>query len=173
MFTFTAITKHFILLQILLNKVITNLYQASKLGSLPSDDTTLYKGDIHVVDDEQDIVTIATRVLEKEGYPVHSFSDTNKALSDIEQECRKKVRMLNTDIRMPGHSGFKIARRTRAIIPDVPIIFMTAFEINTEEFHKVFPTLDGLNGFLKKPVTMQRLLEKVRKYDVREERTIT
>jgi CheY-like chemotaxis protein len=76
---------------------------------------------------------------------------------------------------MPKHNGFEIARRTRAIIPDVPVIFMTAFEINPGEFDKVFPTLDGLNGFLKKPVTIQGLLKKVRQYDdVRErKRTIT
>jgi len=125
------------------------------------------QGIIHIVDDERDIVTIAARALEREGYLVHSFSDPGKALADIEHECKKKVRMLITDIRMPCYTGFEVARRTRAIVPDVPIIFMTAFEVNPEEFEKMFPKLEGLNGFLKKPVTLQVLLEKVREYDVR------
>ncbi|WP_148681479.1 response regulator [Candidatus Nitrososphaera gargensis] len=42
---------------------------------------------------------------------------------------------------MPRHSGFELARRTRAIVPDVPIIFMTAFEIDQIEFEKYFHRL--------------------------------
>ena len=125
------------------------------------------KGVIHIVDDERDIVTVVSRALQGEGYLVHSFSDAAKALEDIELKCRKKVRMLITDIRMPGYSGFEIARRTRQIVPDVPVLFMTAFEINMFEFEKVFPSLGGLNAFIQKPVTIKRLIEVVKANDIR------
>jgi CheY-like chemotaxis protein len=71
--------------------------------------------------------------------------------------------MVITDIRMPGHSGFEVARRTRTIIPDVPIIFMTAFEINSIEFGQLFPSLQ-VNDFLQKPFHVTRLLEVVQRY---------
>jgi FixJ family two-component response regulator len=72
--------------------------------------------------------------------------------------------MLITDMRMPGHSAFEIARRTRSIVPDVPVIFMTAFEINHAEFGMIFPSLE-INEFLQKPFHMKQLLQVVKKYD--------
>ena len=115
------------------------------------------------MDDEADIVSVAKTALESEGYTVHSFTNAQKALEDIEMKCRKKVGMLITDIRMPVHSGFEVARRTRAIVPDVPVIFMTAFEINSLEFDRLFPSLQ-VNEFLQKPFHMQQLSEIARKY---------
>lgn len=111
-------------------------------NNLPRGDTP-GQGVIHIVDDERDIATVAAKALELHGYTVHSFSDPEKALMDIEVKCRKKVGMLITDIRMPRRSGFEVAKRTRAIVPDVPVIFMTAFEMNSPEFDKVFPSLGG------------------------------
>jgi FixJ family two-component response regulator len=120
-------------------------------------------GVIHLVDDEADIVTVAKTVLESEGYAVHAFTNPEEALRDIEIKCRRRVGMLITDVRMPGHSGFEVARRTRAIVPDVPVVFMTAFEINSLEFGKVFPSL-GVNEFVRKPFYTHQLLGLVRKY---------
>ena len=118
-------------------------------------------GVIHIVDDEKDIVTVATMALEQKGYAVHSFSDSSEALADIELKCKKKVKMLITDVRMPGPNGFEVARRTRAVAPDVPVIFMTAFEVNPLEFEKVFPSFK-ISAFLQKPFHIEKLLEVVR-----------
>ena len=119
---------------------------------------------IHIIDDEKDIVNAAASALNRHGYSVHSFSSASEALEDIEMKCRERVSMLITDVRMPAYSGFEIARRTRAITPDVPVVFMTAFEINTTEFDKIFPSLK-VNEFLQKPFQLQRLLQVVKKYE--------
>jgi FixJ family two-component response regulator len=116
---------------------------------------------IHIVDDEKDIVNIATSVLDGAGYSVHSFTSPSEALKDIELTCKKKVGMLITDIRMPEHNGFEVAKRTRAVVPDVPVIFMTAFEINSLEFDKLFPSF-SVNAFLQKPFHIQKLLDVVK-----------
>jgi two-component system response regulator FlrC len=71
--------------------------------------------------------------------------------------------MLITDVRMPGYSGFDIARRSRAVVPDLPVVFMTAFEINQTEFEKMFPSLK-VEDFLQKPFRMNRLLRIVEQY---------
>jgi DNA-binding NtrC family response regulator len=122
------------------------------------------KGVIHVIDDEINIVSMASGALERDGYQVHSFTNTSIALDDIETTCRQMVSMIITDIRMPCHNGFEIARKTRAIVPEVPIIFMTVFEINLSEFNAVFPSLKGAN-LLQKPFHIDQLLEIVRKYE--------
>jgi CheY-like chemotaxis protein len=129
----------------------------------PIDHTPAEVGVIHIVDDEKDIVTVATSALEHEGYTVHSFTSPEEALNDIEIRCRKKVKMLITDIRLPVHSGFELARRTRAIVPDAPVIFITAFEIMPTEFEKLFPSLQ-INSFLQKPFHIKQLIEMVHKY---------
>jgi FixJ family two-component response regulator len=118
---------------------------------------------IHLVDDEPDIVSTATNALRKSGYNVHSFSSPSKALHDIEMACKKHVGMLITDVRMPGYSGFEIARRTRLVKPEVPVIFMTAFEMNFSEFEKMFPSLK-VHDFLQKPFHVNGLLGMVKKY---------
>lgn len=118
---------------------------------------------IHLIDDEPDIVSVAAAALQSNGYAVHSFSDPSKALEDIELKCRENVGLLITDIRMPGYSGFDIARRARMIVPDLPVVFMTAFEINQAEFEKMFPSLK-VEEFLQKPFRTNRLLQIVRQY---------
>ena len=128
----------------------------------------IYNQDIiYVIDNEKDIVTFVTSALERNGYSVHSFTDSREALNDIVLNCsmnRKKVHMIITDIRMPEVNGFEIARRVRDINPDIPVVFMTAFEINSSEFHQVFPSLQ-VKEFLQKPFQIQKLIDTVKKYD--------
>lgn len=131
------------------------------VGNLPENAGDM--GVIHIVDDEKDIVRVATMALEQAGYAVHSFSDSSEALADIELKCKKKVKMLITDIRMPGPNGFEVARRTRAVVPDVPVVFMTAFEVNASEFEKIFPSFK-VSNFLQKPFRIERLLDVVKKH---------
>jgi len=82
------------------------------------------------------------------------------------EKCKEKVGMVITDIRMPEYSGFDIARRARTIVPSVPIVFMTAFEINDSEFKKVFPSLGGDVQFLEKPFRIEKLLSVVQKQSI-------
>ena len=128
----------------------------------------IYNQDIiYVIDNKKDIVTFVTSALERNGYSVHSFTDSKEALNDIVLNCsmnRKKVHMIITDIRMPEVNGFEIARRVRDINPDIPVVFMTAFEINSSEFHQVFPSLQ-VKEFLQKPFQIQKLIDTVKKYD--------
>ena len=97
--------------------------------------------------------------LREEGYTVHSFSDPAKAIEDI-AKCGKNVGMLITDIRMPEYSGFDVARKAREANP---VVLMTAFEMNTPEFEKMFPSLK-IEAFLQKPFNTARLLAVVTKY---------
>jgi FixJ family two-component response regulator len=81
-------------------------------------------------------------------------------MDDIDT-CTKKMSIVITDVRMPVHNGFDIAMRARAVNPHVPIVFVTAFEINRSEFKKVFPSIQGIN-FLQKPFRLNTMLEMVK-----------
>ena len=68
-----------------------------------------------------------------------------------------------SDVRMPGMSGFDLAKKIRAINPDLPVVLMTAFEINNSEFSQTFPST-SVSELVAKPFTNTQLIGIVRKY---------
>jgi two-component system response regulator YesN len=65
-----------------------------------------------------------------------------------------------SDIRMPGMSGIKLARKVKEINPKVKVILMTSFEIRDNEFSKVFPSTQ-VDGFVQKPIQIEDLTNKI------------
>ena len=116
---------------------------------------------IMVVDDEKDVLFVVAKTLEKEGYSVHSFTDSEVALRHIEGGCLD-CKLLVSDIRMPKLNGFQLVRRIKDLRPDMQVIMMTAFEVNMVEFRLVFPTLP-VNEVLRKPFVGSVLLEYVKR----------
>ncbi|MFZ0629339.1 MAG: response regulator, partial [Nitrososphaeraceae archaeon] len=66
-----------------------------------------------------------------------------------------------TDIRMPKINGFELYRRIKENDPNMKIAFITAFEINKEEFSKVIPSVN-VTHFISKPVSISKLREKIK-----------
>jgi YesN/AraC family two-component response regulator len=65
-----------------------------------------------------------------------------------------------SDIRMPGISGIKLARKVKEINPKVKVILMTSFEIKDNDFSKVFPSTQ-VDGFVQKPIQIKDLTNKI------------
>ena len=113
---------------------------------------------ILIVDDDEDIVDTASLYLTRKGnFTVQAFSD---AIMAFEHFCHhaSEYDMLLSDIRMPGMSGFQLARKVKQLNPNVKVILMTAFEINEAEFNKVLPSLK-VDGFIRKPFQLKQLYE--------------
>jgi DNA-binding response OmpR family regulator len=110
---------------------------------------------IVIVDDEQDILETLARGLEMRGYVVSIFQDPSKALLDFEHN---KYDFHLLDIRMPGMSGFDLARHIWQQDPGARVCFLTAFEIFEDEARKVFKDLKS-TCFVKKPITPSALAE--------------
>src|SRR5688572_8599324 len=104
---------------------------------------------IMIVDDDKDILTIASRGLEHAGYPVHTFSDPVRALQHVEDGC-EQCKVIVSDIRMPEMTGFQLVRRVKDLRPDIKIIMMTAFDVNKTEFESVFPSTP-VDRVMRKP----------------------
>jgi YesN/AraC family two-component response regulator len=114
-----------------------------------------------VVDDERDILSIVKRGLEsKNRFQVEIFIDAESALTSLKENSNEYYDLVLTDIRMPKINGFELYRRIKESNPSMKIVFITAFEINKEEFSKVIPSLDVVD-FISKPVSMSTLISKL------------
>jgi DNA-binding NtrC family response regulator len=116
---------------------------------------------IMVVDDERDILSIVKRGLEsKNRFQVETFIDAESALESLKDNSDEYYDLVLTDIRMPKINGFELYRRIKESNPHMKIVFITAFEINKDEFSKVIPSVDVID-FISKPVSMSTLITKL------------
>ncbi len=76
-----------------------------------------------LVEDEFLIRLTLAEVLQDAGYEVMEAEDADEALAQLAQG---PVDLLLTDIQLPGPAdGNELAKRVRALIPELPVIFMT------------------------------------------------
>lgn len=115
------------------------------------------------MDDEQDISTIFKRGLEMRGYAVDVYNDPRLALSGFKDNLYD---IIVVDVRMPGLSGFDLARAIWQKDASAMICLMTAFEIYEDEAKKVFKDLKN-HCFLKKPLTPNALAAHIEKHLIR------
>jgi DNA-binding response OmpR family regulator len=62
------------------------------------------------------------------------------------------------DIRMPDMTGFQLYREMKVCDPSIITCFLSAFEIQADEFKSVFPSMDGVKAIIKKPLSINELL---------------
>ena len=116
---------------------------------------------VMIVDDEPDIVAIMELSLKNRGYDVGAFTIPGRAVEEIRSDG--DYALVISDVRMPGMNGFELARKVREARPDIPLVLMTAFEINKPEFSRIFPST-FVSDLVKKPFTGAQLVALVRKY---------
>jgi signal transduction histidine kinase/CheY-like chemotaxis protein len=104
-----------------------------------------------VVDDEDIILSIATDVLESEGYEVKTESNPIKALSMIKEE---KFDFVLTDINMPEMNGLELVKKIQEVDSDVGAIFMTGYA-NLETAKEAIQT--GAYDYIMKPFELNEL----------------
>ena len=117
-----------------------------------------------VVDDEKDILRIIKRDLEANNnntFRVDTFHNSELALQAFDSRPKDYYDLILTDIRMPKMNGFELYRRIKEKNPSMKIAFITAFEINKEEFNKVLPSID-VKDFIIKPISMSDLIVKLK-----------
>jgi DNA-binding NtrC family response regulator len=107
---------------------------------------------ILVVDDEEKIRKVLTRLLEEEGYRVKSVENGNKALSII-QSYKPDVILL--DQNMPGLNGIAVLETIKENYPFLTVIIITA---HGEVSHAVDAIKKGAYDYLEKPFDNDKLL---------------
>ena len=112
-----------------------------------------------IVDDDPDIAQVLEQGFLKNSFLVSTFTNPEEALKNFQSNSEDYCLMLS-DIRMPGISGIKLARKVKEINPKVKVILMTSFEIKDNEFSKVFPSTQ-VDGFVQKPIQIKDLTNKI------------
>ena len=120
---------------------------------------------IVLVDDNEDMLQIFKAYLIKNGYNVHAFSDPKMAFEHIKY-APGEFAVLVSDIRMPGMSGFELARNVKALNSKIKIILMTAFDFAMSELQDVLPSTE-IVGILEKPFRLERFDELLKDVSIR------
>ncbi|MEI6721333.1 MAG: PAS domain S-box protein [Betaproteobacteria bacterium] len=78
------------------------------------------------IDDDQALVSLFKRLLERRGYRVSAYTDQHEALAALRADPAA-FDLVVTDYNMPGLSGLDVARAVRAIRPDLPVAVASGF----------------------------------------------
>jgi two-component system response regulator ChvI len=113
---------------------------------------------VMIVDDEQDITTVFKIGLENNQFIVTTFNDPLEALSKFRPGMYD---LLILDVRMPAMSGFQLYRKIRDIDNKVKVCFLTAYDEARGQFKTLFPFLEEVRCYLKKPITVRDLVKRL------------
>lgn len=118
-------------------------------------------GTILLVEDHALVRTVTRQLLEIAGYRVLVAENGSKALSFSVEQLRD-VRLLITDVVMPGISGTDLAAHLHRRIPDLRIIFISGFAKALA--HRELAEPSETTAFLQKPYRPDTLLATIDRF---------
>jgi CheY-like chemotaxis protein len=113
------------------------------------------RGVILLVDDEELLLKTTRRMLEQRGFRVVTAADGAAAIALAMRT--PDLRVLLTDLSLPGMDGRELARRLRWTLPELRVLFMSGFDAETSGLDG----REGADGFLSKPFTARELEDRV------------
>jgi len=111
-----------------------------------------------LVEDEEALLRLNSRMLERLGYQVIPASTPGEAIR-LAQEHREGIHLLVTDVVMPEMNGRDLARQLLSLYPGMRRLFMSGYTADVIAHHGV---LDEGVHFLQKPFSIAALAEKLR-----------
>ena len=120
-----------------------------------------------VVDDEPDIVTYLTTLLQDNGYATVSAANGVEASARVKEQ---RPDLITLDMSMPEKSGVKVYRELKEssdmnTIPVLVVTGITGYGGKSEEFKKFLGTRRQVpppDGFIPKPIEPEELLTRVK-----------
>ncbi len=115
---------------------------------------------ILAVDDSATVRKFVSVSLSMQGFQVITASDGMDALEKLPQQ---QVDLLMTDLNMPNMDGFELIRalRENPQYKDLPVIILTSL---TDEVSRETGAKLGVNSFLVKPFSLEKIQYEVAKY---------
>lgn len=110
------------------------------------------------VDDEQQLVTVTARLLERQGFRVKGFVDAPLALETLRADPWA-FDVLVTDLNMPALSGLQVAAQAHALRAELPVVLTSGYV--TEEL-MAQAAAAGIAGVCAKPSSLQVLIQAIR-----------
>ena len=112
---------------------------------------------ILIVDDEKDTREFMARALSHR-YEVLTAADAELAMKQLGAD--RSIRLLISDIRMPGEDGLTLMKAAKAVNANLAVILLTAFGSIDQA---VAAMKDGADDFMTKPVDLDQLELRIEK----------
>jgi len=112
------------------------------------------------VDDEEAIIFLMKRLLERQGFHVSGYTDPREAVAAV-RDRPNHFDLVVTDYNMPGMSGLAVASALREIRADLPVVLASGYI--TEDLRQKAPAA-GVRELIYKPNTVDDLCEAVARY---------
>jgi CheY-like chemotaxis protein len=112
---------------------------------------------ILLVEDDAENREAMSKVMQATGCRV---LETDNPIAALDLVLREDVKVLITDMQLPGMDGVELLRRAKRAVPKIAVLCITGFDRSelAEEALK-----DGACGVLSKPVRRAQLLESIRR----------
>ncbi len=123
----------------------------------PQDVPQEFEGRVLVVDDQAMVLEVTVQMLTHLGFEVEPAGTGEEALAILEQ-VGDQIRMLLTDVMLPGMGGRELGETVRERFPSIKVLYMSGYTENGIIHHG---RLDDGIEFLPKPFTSNDLRRKV------------
>jgi CheY-like chemotaxis protein len=107
-----------------------------------------------LVEDTPTNQLVASLMLRRMGYEVDLVESGEQAVEAVQKKAYAVVFM---DLQMPGMDGLEATRRIRALPPPYSAVCIVAMTANAMESDRDACLAAGMNDFVSKPITLQRL----------------
>jgi DNA-binding NtrC family response regulator len=113
----------------------------------------LSSASVVIVDDEEDIVSLFTEVIQHHGFLVLGFTNP-LFLIDYIRDCPDQIGLILIDYRMSQMTGCELANQISAINPKIKMVLITAYDDIVN---------NALNlEIIKKPIMLNQIVETVK-----------
>ena len=116
-------------------------------------------GTVLLVEDQPDVRRLACTILRNMGFSVLEAGDATRAIAEAER-FEGEIRIMLTDVVMPGMNGKELAERMRQLRPQTKVVFMSGY---TDRIMSRDGVLDESVAYLQKPFTPEQLSAIVRR----------
>jgi DNA-binding response OmpR family regulator len=129
---------------------------ATKAGEQPEEQPKLET--VLVVDDEESIRSLVSRVLSKQGYEVLEAATPEEAIR-ISDEYPDPIPLAVSDVILPGMRGPEMVKQMRHTRRDLRVLYISGY---TDDDALSAGVLEAGEGFLQKPFSLHSLTQTVR-----------
>lgn len=112
-----------------------------------------------VVDDDYDIAELVKMALQRNGFNnVSVFEESLLALEEFRKNYND-YSLVISDLRMPGLNGFEFAENINKVKPEIKVILMSAFDINSDDnlLSMKEKYNNNISGMIQKPISPKKL----------------
>ena len=113
------------------------------------------KNNVFLIDDDKNILTSVSMLLETEGYKVKTFTDGESGLEAI---LENNPDIAIVDIKMPRLDCIELLKKLRKT-SDMPVIFLTSKDTEIDE---LLGLKVGADDYITKPFSQKILVERIR-----------